>query len=269
VRCVVCRRVLAVRASAACVRLGGLARRRVCEAGSTQHSTVPVRKAGGLLLAVLQERLMLLLDDACSSTWYSYVCVCVCVRACVRACVCDDEDEFVQWSMSMSLDHSVHFHRPELLRADEWMLVQMESAVSFGARGVYVCVRACVLARACRALFCAVVRRLRCDLDGARVCVPAQSLSACARAGRGLRLIDWWCALAALPAPALHCTAPRNQYCDIGNYSDKQQVWRTPQYSATTTSRCWRLFSRKLSCGAHAPSLPSYERHEDTVRHRT
>ena len=25
----------------------------------------------------------------------------------------------------MSLDHSIHFHRPDLLRADEWMLVRV------------------------------------------------------------------------------------------------------------------------------------------------
>ena len=38
--------------------------------------------------------------------------------------------------MSMSLDHSIHFHHPELLRADEWMLVCAETMVSAGARGL-------------------------------------------------------------------------------------------------------------------------------------
>ena len=70
----------------------------------------------------------------------------------------------VDWTISMSLDHSVHFHRPESLRADEWMLVQVESAVSFGARGA--CVRARVRAivncsALCVAPVACLLRRVR------------------------------------------------------------------------------------------------------------
>ena len=39
-------------------------------------------------------------------------------------------------SMSTSLDHTIHFHRWEYLRSDEWLLFHNETTVSSGARGV-------------------------------------------------------------------------------------------------------------------------------------
>jgi len=38
------------------------------------------------------------------------------------------------FGMSMSLDHSIHFHRP--FRADEWLLFHMRTTVSSGSRGL-------------------------------------------------------------------------------------------------------------------------------------
>jgi len=41
----------------------------------------------------------------------------------------------VQWSMSVSLDHSIHFHRPEKVHVDEWMIFYTSTLISSGGRG--------------------------------------------------------------------------------------------------------------------------------------
>lgn len=44
--------------------------------------------------------------------------------------------EVKNWKSSISLDHSMHFHRPLEIKADEWTIWYTESAVSLNGRGL-------------------------------------------------------------------------------------------------------------------------------------
>lgn len=48
----------------------------------------------------------------------------------------DSGDDKPRIGMMVSLDHSIYFHEPDLVRADEWMFVEMESPWAGNGRGV-------------------------------------------------------------------------------------------------------------------------------------
>mmetsp|Transcript_11056 Transcript_11056/g.20442 ORF Transcript_11056/g.20442 Transcript_11056/m.20442 type:complete len:96 (+) Transcript_11056:1-288(+) len=43
------------------------------------------------------------------------------------------------WSLSVSLDHMIHFHRPLDILVEEWMVLIYETRVSTAARGLSQC----------------------------------------------------------------------------------------------------------------------------------
>ncbi len=47
----------------------------------------------------------------------------------------EEGDSDIEWSMSLSLDHSIHFHRPDAIQVHEWMIFYSSTLISSGARG--------------------------------------------------------------------------------------------------------------------------------------
>lgn len=48
----------------------------------------------------------------------------------------DAQDGVKGWGMLVSLDHAIHFHFPEKIRVDQWMILYHNTKVSGGARGL-------------------------------------------------------------------------------------------------------------------------------------
>lgn len=74
--------------------------------------------------------------------------------------------------MMVSLDHSIYFHNPRAFRADEWMLIEMESPWAGEGRGLAlqkIWSQDGTLIATCTQEVCLLCVRLEFELTGSRV----------------------------------------------------------------------------------------------------